>query len=176
MAVRYALTPEMRIRLKRPLGILIKGSFVETMRKFKDIVDDQNPPIIVSVGDTVSKNLAKNSVIPKLSIVDNKCMRRSIKPATFKAEKIVYVKNPQGTITDEAITGIHEALNDNRCTKMIVDGEEDLLTLIAIANAPEESLIIYGQPYEGIVVVKVTPEKRTEIYTILNGMEKSSKS
>jgi uncharacterized protein (UPF0218 family) len=57
-----------------------------------------------------------------------------------------------------------------------VDGEEDLLTLIAVLNAPEKSLVVYGQPYEGIVVVKVTAKKKAEAMEILKAMKTASKS
>ena len=90
-------------------------------------------------------------------------------------EKTVYVNNPQGTITQEAIVAIKEALEKNEHTHIVVDGEEDLLTLIAVLYAPENSFVVYGQPYSGIVVVKVTSEKKAQAQEFLNAM-KASKS
>jgi uncharacterized protein (UPF0218 family) len=54
---------------------------------------------------------------------------------------------------------------------LVVDGEEDLLTLIAVLYAPEKSWVVYGQPREGAVVVEVTPEKKAETAEILRGMD-----
>jgi uncharacterized protein (UPF0218 family) len=176
MPSRYSLTPELRIKLKQPLGTLIRGSFSETMKRFSEMVNKEKPPRIISVGDTVSKNLAKNHFLPQLSIIDNKCMRRNIPPALLATEKTFHVKNPQGTITDEAITAIQEALQSSQHAKIVVEGEEDLLTLIAIMQAPQDSLVLYGQPLEGIVVVKATTEKKTEVSEILKAMEKGSKN
>jgi hypothetical protein len=176
MAVEHYLTPEMRRALKQPLGILIRGSFVDTMNRLKKMAEQENPTSIISVGDTVSKNLAKNGFSPKLYIIDNKCMRKSTKPFKLPADRTVYITNPRGTITDEAEQAIEAALKESEHVKIIVKGEEDLLTLVAIAHASEESYVIYGQPHEGIVVVKVTPEKKTEITSILKSMEKRSKS
>lgn len=45
------------------------------------------------------------------------------------------------------------------------------MTLIAVMYAPENSFVLYGQPYKGIVVVKVTTEKRAKIAEILKAME-----
>jgi uncharacterized protein (UPF0218 family) len=45
-----------------------------------------------------------------------------------------------------------------------------LLALIVILYASENSIVIYGQPHEGIVVVKVTAEKKSEARTILGAM------
>jgi uncharacterized protein (UPF0218 family) len=176
MPAKYNLTPELRMKLKQPLGTLIRGSFTETMSRFSDIVNKQRPPSIISVGDTVSKNLAKNHIFPKLSIVDNKCMRKNIQPVLLAAEKTYRVRNPQGTITEEAVTAIHEALQTNQHAKMVVDGEEDLLTLVAIMQAPQDSFVLYGQPREGIVVVKVTADKKAEISEILRAMERVRKT
>jgi len=176
MPIKYNLTPELRVKLRQPLGTLIRGSFTETTKRFSDMVNKEKPSSIISVGDTVSKNLAKNHILPKLSIIDNKCMRKSISPTLLATEKTFHVNNPQGTITEEAIATVREALQDCLSAKLVVEGEEDLLTLIAIMNAPQGSFVLYGQPYEGIIVVKVTPAKKTEISEILKAMEKGSKN
>jgi uncharacterized protein (UPF0218 family) len=176
MAIKYSLTPKLRLTLKQPLGILIRGSFAETMKKLKNMVDKENPPSIIAVGDTVSRNLTRNRFQPKLAIVDNKCMRKNIPPTLLATDTTVHVKNPQGAITEEAISTIQDALKSSQRVKIVVDGEEDLLTLIAIAYASENSFVVYGQPYEGIVVVKVTAAKKADIAEILKTMEASSKN
>ena len=175
MAIAYSVTPELRVRLREPFGILIRGSFAETMGKMDNIVKREKPPVVVSVGDMVSRNLHEHQLNPQLSITDNKRMRKRIKPRIFTA-KLFHVKNPQGTITEEAIAAIKKALESDEYTHIIVDGEEDLLTLIAVLYAPEKSLVVYGQPYEGIVAVKVTAEKKAAAEKILNEMKNSSKS
>jgi len=176
LTIVYRLTPELRRKLKKPLGMLIQGSFNETIKKFKDIVEKEKPPRIISVGDTVSKNLLKNNIFPQLSIVDNRVMRKSIKPVALGADETATVENPPGTITQEALTTIQEALESSRRVKIVVDGEEDLLTLIAVLHAPENSFIVYGQPREGVVIVKATREKKAEVAEILKAMESVSKS
>ena len=171
MVTRYRLTPELRKKLKKPIGTLIRGSFNETMKKLKDLVEKENPPMIISVGDSISKNLTENNVFPKLSIVDNKVMRKRIQPIALTADKTLYVKNPPGTITDEALATIQEALEHTSRVKIVVDGEEDLLALAALLYASENSFVVYGQPLEGIVVVKVTEQKKKEITEVLKAME-----
>jgi hypothetical protein len=167
----YALTPELRTKLKEPIGTLIRGSYPETMKKFKHIVEKERPPAIISVGDTVSKNLVRNRLFPCLAIVDNRVMRRNAQPFLLKHEKTIRIKNPPGTITEEAVSTIREASEKNNRVKIIVEGEEDLLTLIAVLYAPENSFVVYGQPHEGMVAVKVTPTKRAEVAAILKVME-----
>jgi uncharacterized protein (UPF0218 family) len=118
--------------------------------------------MIISVGDTVSRNLHKHNIIPKISITDNQSMRQRLEPHPFPNKTIVKTKNPQGTITQEAITAIKTAFKSKDQVEIVVDGEEDLLTLIVVLYAPENSLVLYGQPNRGLVVVKVTPKKKGE--------------
>jgi len=177
MTVAYSLTPELRQKLKMPLGVLIKGSFVEATKRFEALAEQEKPPLVISVGDTVSRNLGKSRVSPRLKVVDNKCMRRAVRePVQFRVEKMISVRNPQATITAEAIAGIQEALKSSGNVRVVVDGEEDLLTLIAIMYAPEGAFVVYGQPYEGIVIVRVSAEKKEEVAGILKRMEVASKS
>jgi uncharacterized protein (UPF0218 family) len=103
-------------------------------------------------------------------------MRKNTKPPRLATDQAFYVKNPQGTITDEAEETIANALQGKQTVKIIVDGEEDLLALPAIVHSADKSFVIYGQPYEGIVVVKTTLEKKAEIKAILNSIERCSKS
>jgi uncharacterized protein (UPF0218 family) len=146
------------------------------MKKLEELIARDNPPIVVSVGDTVSKNLYQHRFCLKLMIIDNKCMRRNVQPTRLQAEKVIHVQNPQGTLTEEAIKATQEAMNDEQSSEIIVEGEEDLLTLIAISYAPDNSYIVYGQPLEGMVVVKATPDKKVEIAAILRAMKKARKT
>jgi uncharacterized protein (UPF0218 family) len=170
MFVTYIITPELREKLKEPFGVLIRGTFSENMSKLIALVEREKPPKIVTIGDTVSRNLHATGIQPQLSITDNKSMRKRTQPATFYAKKVVHVENPQGTITNGAMVAIREALESDIQTHIIVDGEEDLLTLAVVLQAPKNALVVYGQPYEGIVVVNVTPAKKKEAQEILNAM------
>lgn len=176
MAVEYSLTPTLTKRLKEPIGTLIRGSFTETLRRFKEMIEKEKTPRLISVGDTVTKNLTENNILPQLAIVDNKCMRKNIQPIMLDADETICVSNPPGTITREAITAIQNALKSKHRVRILVEGEEDLLTLIAVLYAPEDSLVVYGQPYEGIVVVRATPQKKEWIAGILKAMEGARKA
>ena len=175
MTIAYTLTPELRLKLKEPFGRLIQGKPEETMGKLKDIVEEEKPPRIISVGDVDSRNLHKHDIHPQLTIIDNVSLRDQAMPQEAFVEKTVYVNNPQGTITQEAILAVKEALEGNEHTHIVVRGEEDLLTLIAVLYAPENAFVVYGQPYSGIVVVKVTSQKKAQAQEFLNAM-KASKS
>jgi uncharacterized protein (UPF0218 family) len=171
MAVTYRATPQLRVKLKQPFGLLIRGTFSETMNQLILMVEREKPPMIVAVGDTVSQNLYKHGVKAQLLITDNKRKRKRSEQAVFPTKRIVRVKNPQGTITEEAIAAVQDALKSGEQVHIVVNGEEDLLALVAVWHAQDGSLVVYGQPGEGIVVVKVTPEKKAEALEIWKVME-----
>jgi uncharacterized protein (UPF0218 family) len=170
MAINYTITPELRIRLKDPFGTLIQGTFHETVNEIKKLVETEKPSIIVSVGDIVSRNFHQANLNPQLTIIDNISSRTQKMPKEAPVKKTIYVKNPQGTITHEAILAVKQALEKKGHTHIVVDGEEDLLALIAVIYAPTFSFVVYGQPHLGVVVVKVTSEKKAQARAFLNEM------
>ena len=174
--VAYTVTPELRIRFKTPFGVLIKGSYSQNMATMAKIMAREIPPMVISVGDRVSRNLSQFKMDPRLSIIDNKCMRKSIRPHEYAPKHVVHVSNPEGTITEEALTEIKAAFETDNQVQIVVEGEEDLLTLVAVLHAPERSLVVYGQPREGIVVVRVTSEKKAEAAEFLKAMNNVRKA
>ncbi|MHC3130022.1 MAG: GTP-dependent dephospho-CoA kinase family protein [Candidatus Bathyarchaeota archaeon] len=162
--------------MKKPQGLLIDGPLEKTMKRLKELIENEKPSSVISVGDVVSRNMIEHSISLNVLIVDNKVMRKPIQPITVDTDQTLYAKNPPGTITDEAWAAIRSAIEQKGKTKVMIDGEEDLLTLIAVLSAPENALVVYGQPHVGIVVVKVTEETRKKMQRIVDAMEESSKS
>jgi len=168
----HRLTPALRKKLKSPIGLLIRGSSDETMRELKKLIERERPPKIISVGDIVSDNLIKHNILAQVLVMDNRVMRKTIKPILADVDRTLHVKNPPGTLADETWLVMQEAIRGNQRTRVLVDGEEDLITLVAVLCAPEGSLVVYGQPHEGIVVVKVTEESRETVRRIVEAMER----
>jgi hypothetical protein len=164
------LTNDLRVKLKSPLGALLKGSFNETIKEFERIVKTKKPPMIISVGDALSKALLEHHIFPKVLIIDYKVMRKPSAPLVAQGYETVTLRNDSGTISDEAWARVESAVKRDRKVKVVVEGEEDLLTLVAIISAPESSIVVYGQPHEGMVVVEVTSEKKKEMKKIVEAM------
>jgi hypothetical protein len=162
--------------LKKPLGKLIKGTPNETMKQLKELIRKEEPTQIISVGDAVTQNMMHYNISVHVMIVDNKVMREKIEPVEVTAKRTVSVNNPPGTLTPETWTTIEEAIQRKMPTRVLVDGEEDLLTLVAVLNAPQNSLVIYGQPHQGIVTVKVNKSTREKVRRIVEAMEPVTKS
>lgn len=140
------------------------------------LVDKERPTKIVTVGDRVSKDLTDSSIAPDVMIVDNKIMRKKIPFTVSSVGQTVDVRNPAGTITQEAWSAIEKAIEGPDRTKIVVLGEEDLLALVAVLASPVNSFVIYGQPKEGVVVVKVTSESKQKVKRILGKMKKQPAS
>lgn len=163
------LPEEKRHIFKKPLGRLFRKT-EEALNYLKSL----NYEEIITVGDVVSAKLLKNSFEPDMVIIDFATKRS---PAGDKnIEKIkkykvpsVEVRNPAGYITDELWNKIE---NTDKPVKIIVEGEEDLATLPATLSAPIGSVVVYGQPQEGMVLIEVTEEKKEEFREYLDLLEK----
>jgi len=132
--------------------------------------------LIISVGDVVSRNMIEYGVPLNILIVDNKVMRKPIQPITVDVDQTLHARNPPGAITDEAWAAIRTAVEQKGQTRVMIEGEEDLLTLAVVLAAPENALVVYGQPHVGIVAVKVTEETKKRMRQFVDSMEEPSKS
>ena len=74
------------------------------------------------------------------------------------------------SITEESIQVIQKAFSCESPVRITVDGEEDLLVIPACVFAPENSFVMYGQPNEGLVIIRVTPEIKAKVQKILDSM------
>ena len=174
---RLTMPDSMRDELSQPLGTVLSTaelqdeSFIRNRERF-----------VITVGDLTTKTiLDAGTVVPGLMIIDHKVERKAyalLKPV-FRdmGVPIRKVKSGPGYISNEAVEAIREAFHAGRSVVVEVSGEEDLLALPAVAEAPVGSVVYYGQPSipawacgpvtQGIVEVPVTEEKKTEVNALL---------
>jgi len=146
------------------------------MNKLKELIEKEKPTIVISVGDIVTQHMIDFGLSLNVIIIDNKTMRKPIQPIKMVTDHTLYAKNPPGSITEESWGAIQKAFEQNGQTKVVIDGEEDLLALVTVLSAPTNSFVVYGQPNSGIVVVKVTEESRKKMQNIVYSMKETSKS
>ena len=156
-----SIPPEVLAELKKPLGKLILDSDITEKKIKKEIAGIKHK--IITVGDRSTERLVSFGIYPDLAIIDG-IERRQEKEkildnrmSELKAKNFTKISciNPAGTITKEAINKIRFALTGEKDVLLHVFGEEDLLTLPACYFAPNDSLVCYGQPLEGLVLIKV---------------------
>ncbi len=168
-ALELRLPDGVRPHLKRPLGEL----FAETEGAVEHL-RQANPTQLIVVGDIAAAELLKAGLKPDITVVDFMAERL---PVSDEVREIIdgysvqtlEVKNPAGAITPELQDAISEAKPP---VKIIVEGEEDLATIPAVLVAPIGSVVAYGQPGEGVVMVDVTEKKKEEFKGLLDAFEK----
>ena len=154
----------------------MKGTPKETMTQLKDFIHRQKPKHTVAVGDVVSHNMLTEGIQPHVIIVDGKVMRKETQMTELPKIRKISVKNPPGMITPQALKAVERAMKQKQPTLIMVEGEEDLMTLPAVLNAPEGWLVVYGQPLEGVVAVKVEATAKRKVSRIIEAMEPLPKS
>ena len=160
------LTPALRDSLKKPLGRVVKDS--------ASISPDAD---IICVGDTVSDTILQAGYKPKLVVYDGMTCRKAVgvsKTISSYDVKEHRIKNPAGHLEEEVFRLFRRLLKGDSPSRVFVDGEEDLTALAAIAEAVNGSVLIYGQPDEGLVVVDVDDEIKGKVKKILKEMEDGS--
>ena len=158
------LPPQARPLLKRPLGKL----FTNTAAAVKHL-QQLRPIRLIAVGDIVAGELLAGGLRPDVVVVDFKVMRAPVDDKTRRTidaheVRTLRVKNPAGAITPE-LYSTFESIRPP--VKIIVEGEDDLATLPAVLTAPIGSVVAYGQPNEGMVLIEVTEQKKNEFQKLL---------
>ncbi len=160
----YRLPEGLRTKLARPVGKLFSAEKVKA-HSFAEVV--RRAPMVITVGDRVTETLGAQGRVPDVQVVDSRENRRKRAPPVVPYTRKIEVGNPPGTITESAIEGIREALRGQKPVRVAVKGEEDLLVIPVIALAPVFAVIFYGQPGEGIVVVRADAESKSRNRAIL---------
>jgi len=161
----------MRAELKAPLGMLIEGEPSETVTSLTKIVRARRPPMFAVVGDYSAKNILSAGLEPDIVVVDHRIMREDVDPLSHGMRLELFTRNPAGTIDADAWVALGKAVTLKSGTAVIVEGEEDLLVLPLISMMPLGSLIVYGQPRLGMVVVDVSEEKKRWAEAFMKRME-----
>ena len=163
--IDLVLSEELRRKLKEPFGALYKD--IDSALKYA------KSGYIISVGDRVSESLLDKGIEPDICIYDKRTRREGIKlPTSIEAYKAkeIKVRNPAGRLTPEAFKAIRDAVSSGEKTRIFVEGEEDLLTLAALSLAKEGSYVFYGQPDEGIVLVKADSKTKAKVREFIEEM------
>jgi len=162
------LPDDLRDQLKTPLGNLISDNDPNKENIIKKISAES---IIITVGDRTTENMLQLGLKPQIQIIDGLEKRSECAvPADDTINTKLSCKNSPGEITEESIQVIQRAFSSEPPVRITVDGEEDLLVIPACIFAPENSVVMYGQPNEGLVIVTITPEIRAKVQKILDAM------
>ena len=162
------LPDSLRDQLKIPLGILLPIGQDNKTNIQKYLSDNS---YIITVGDRTTEKMIDFDLIPSLQIIDG--LEKRIKRDILKLGSAFELKidNPAAEITLESVKIIKKAFTMNPPIRLTVNGEEDLLVLPVCIHAPENSVILYGQPNKGLVLVQITTEIRNKAQALLDLMK-----
>jgi len=162
----YKLNNYLREDFRRPLGVLIKNTEEDSYLSEVQIDDGS----LITVGDRTTEYFVARGKRPALQIVDalEKRARRTAPVGGF--DRMTNVSNPAGGIEGEAMELVRTELAKGGAARIMVNGEEDLLVLPAILFAKDGTDVFYGQPNEGVVHVKVSPQSKRQVAGLLSLM------
>ena len=159
----FVLPDESRQLFKDPFGTL--------HRDIGTVLPKLAGRTVYSVGDVVTHSLQQNGITPAIAVVDGQTMRSPCKKIPKIAGTCIRVKNPPGTITDELIGALTHAVEHTPVT-ILVEGEEDLAVIPLVIAAPQSSIVLYGQPNEGVVVRIIDNHAKTAAKRLLGQFTK----
>jgi uncharacterized protein (UPF0218 family) len=157
------LTLDVLAELKKPFGTLIPDAQV-TKEKITSAVRGGR---VMAVGDATTERLLAFGIVPDVAVVDGKERRRKRGYPEFDSV-VITCKNPAGIISKQAVDALKQALKAKPPVRVVVEGEEDLLALPVFAMAPDDAVVLYGQPLEGLVVVRITPARRNRAKNLMD--------
>ena len=162
------LPNSLRDQLKTPLGILLSLG-QDNKENIQKYLSDNS--YIITVGDRKNKKMIEYGIIPSLQIIDGfeKRQKREF-PKLGNASELI-IDNPAAEITLQSIEIIKKAFEMTPPIRLTVNGEEDLLVLPVCIHAPENSVVLYGQPNKGLVLVEINTEIRNKAQTLLDMMK-----
>ncbi|MGH9933714.1 MAG: GTP-dependent dephospho-CoA kinase family protein [Nitrososphaerales archaeon] len=155
---------------KKPAGILIVNDKIS--------LDSLSPylkaQLIISVGDATTEKLLSLGIVPSIQIVDGKEQREKRKLPEKNHAVEIKCANPAGGISSDAIRAVKQALSSEKPVRITVDGEEDLMGAVVLALVPDDSVMFYGQPLEGLVAVRINKESRNKFGEVINKIRSSN--
>lgn len=155
----FHLTQNHRHILKNPQGELITYPTPKAISKRISTLPHSK---IVLVGDVATGYFLKHQLPFNFAVFDNLINRRpsSLVSRFIQPESPVFdTKNPPGLISKELVSTIHHLL-DHHHGYIRVKGEEDLAVLPFVMLLPLGSVVIYGQPSQGLVLLPVSESSK----------------
>jgi uncharacterized protein (UPF0218 family) len=185
------LRPARRYLLPEGLRRELAGAFGPIVQSNELVAALEGADIVLAVGDVVSLTLKTLKVTPRLFVCDYQTQRGlpgkggpgAMAAAAKDAanEKTLYelelgswgelafrVRNPAASITREAWDAIRLGLqHEEGPVRVVVEGEEDLLGIPCFLEAPVGSVVLYGMPDQGVVVVRVDAAFKARVAALL---------
>jgi uncharacterized protein (UPF0218 family) len=155
--------------LKAPKGDVFHVKDGAPEKRVVERIEDEDPVMVIAVGDVTCSTILDEEYAPEVCVVDG-ITKRGPYERIFKGDIEYHVYNPPATLYPETWSAIATAIHDGLHSIVNVEGEEDLMGFPAVLLAPDNSVMLYGQPNVGIVWVPVNQNNKELARTLLNKM------
>lgn len=172
--------PEAEVEVEVVLSLpdSLRGAFKDPLGPIETdaerLAGDVGP--LITVGDVVTYHFERIGHTPDVAVVDGLTERDAVDDEVARTLEASDARpreatNPAAALSESMLRVLREALEAAEPIAIDVDGEEDLVALPAIAIAPEGASVVYGQPGEGMVHVRVDEEVRERARDLLGRMD-----
>ncbi len=163
----------LRARLTKPFGEVLD---------FKDVtarLGSARPSPLIAVGDQTIIHLLDAGISPDIGIFDLLCQRKEVplewkKKLNAAAQReggAIRAFNPPGTVQAMMEASVRDCLGIGNGW-VEIEGEDDLASLVVMAFARPGSVLLYGQPDEGMVWVQIDERVQQEAKALLAQVRK----
>lgn len=151
------MVPNLDNELKTPMGKIFQGPEDIPEIAMSSALESlpENRASLVAVGDVTVKTLLDMEIIPDIGLVDgmtkraNLCEEDLVDATLF--DEVLNAENPAGRLTPSLLESLEKAISMQSSVIIHVDGEEDLAPLYIHCLAPIGTVVLYGQPRQGVV-------------------------
>ncbi len=169
------LPEDLRKELSRPVGILVEGAdHQEVAKKVKDLIRGR---MSWCVGDVVVRSLIDVGYVPDVAFIDRRTVRESYIDMSYVEEiyrgigTVHRIYNPPGHLNPEIRDLIYSIYNNRTKTLVIVEGEEDLVSLAIIAYGSLGDAVVYGLPGRGVIIIFIDEDIKKKALEVINLMK-----
>ena len=155
----YSMPKILDEELKQPMGKLFPGPSedpsIAMNLALKSISDELK---IIAVGDVTVYSLQIEKREAWISVIDGMTHRKKwdkFEHIDTDEKLLINAKNPPGMLTSSIFEACSKAISQSENVTIFVDGEEDLVPIPLILMAPLGTILLYGQPNEGLIVREI---------------------
>ena len=143
---------------KTPMGELFEGPEDAPEVALSAMLEalPPNRGALVAVGDVTVKGLMDMGILPDVAFIDGQTKRKALDVSLqVQSEQFALTRslvNPPSQLTPALLESVRWSLEQDEPVLIEGDGEEDLAPMFVLAAAPLGTIVVYGQPRQGVVM------------------------
>lgn len=164
---------EARRIMASPAAVAIPYEPPKSIEVARWVFEDFGLRILVAVGDYVYLNLSKYWRRPDLAIVDYATRRSRVEYGVL-ADEVLRIVNERSTLSYRAFDAVKEAYRKVMLGLRVVvevQGEEDLLAIPAVLEAPPGTAVLYGLYTGYLILIPINLEYKLLMLKMLSLMD-----